>query len=627
MRKENMELRSAAVDTFVMLPASWSVTQALQYIEGLEFTHVIVHRVEPQNDYYYLYTKAQALGVLAQADGQQTIHSSFDLREDAATAVRDARSSADDAPDRTVVLEEGRAVGFFDATDLAYFESLRSMERRLSRGGQPDRFEAYPSLEAPERVAAEAEFEIFIGFRINLDPSLVQSEQMIFDGAEPGEECLVVVIPDGVEIDRYHDSLPLQMNTHVMFTCRAKPDVSEATIKAQYFYRHQLVGIAQRSLTIDRDGAEIDGGASERPFNPCRLTAPDSGSYVDLTVTITHSNDGSLQWTFSAPNPPIETRKPIRTQLQGAREFAANLIRDLETEKHNGPLAANLLEGKGQDIANLMPPEFFEYLRRVQAAINRTPTLLLLTNEQYVPWELAYLDKPLDPNAPRFLASQTHMGRWLDDQNVVLPPTLTIEVRRFTAVAAKSWFDPLPQAKPEQDLLQQQWKAFPLEAKKEALLPILSGVNIPGHLIHFTVHGLSDAAANRQAIRLADNTEITADAITGSYRCGEIPRFAFVFLNACQVGTPGETLGQADGFPGKLVRRGASGFIAPLWEVNDIVAYEFAKNFYEEVLDRKQPVGAALYEQRRKYDSQGSTTPIAYIYYGHPSLRLIYGLN
>jgi CHAT domain-containing protein len=170
----------------------------------------------------------------------------------------------------------------------------------------------------------------------------------------------------------------------------------------------------------------------------------------------------------------------------------------------------------------------------------------------------------------------------------------------------------------------QQWKAVPLEAKKAELETVATGVRIPGHLIHFAVHGLSDVAANHQAILLADNTQIMAAALTGRYRCGETPRFAFVFLNACQVGTAGESLGQAAGFPGILVRRGALGFIAPMWEVHDLVAREFAETFYKEVFDNKQTVGAALQAQRCGYDSKGSTTPIAYIYYGHPALRLSY---
>jgi len=621
-----MELSSVAEDTFVLLPASWSVAQASRFIEGLEFTHVIVRRVEPQNDYYYLYTKAEILRKLAQADGQQTIHVAFNLREYEATEVRDAHASADDAPDRTVVVEEGRAVGFFDVTDPTSF-----LVKGPSRGVQPDRFEAYPSLEVPEQVAPEAQFDIFVGFRSNLDPRLVQSGRMVFDDIEPGEECLVVVIPDGVELDRNHDSLPLRVNAQVRFACRAKTHVSEATIKAQYFYKHQLVGTAQRSLTIGMDKKETISIALDRPPNPCRLTAPDSGSNVDMTVIITYSNDGSLQWTFSAPNPPIDTRQEIRTQLQGAREFAADLIRDLKTVNHTGPLAANLLESKGQDIANIMPVEFFDHLRSVHDAINRTPTLLLLTNETYVPWELACLDDPLDPNAPRFLAAQTHMGRWLDDQNVRLPPAVTIDVRRFTVVAAKYGLGTnlraLPEAMAEQDMLQQRWKAVALEAKKAELEAVATGVKVPGHLIHFAVHGLSDAAANHQAILLADNTQILAAALTGRYRCGEAPRFAFVFLNACQVGTAGESLGQAAGFPGILIRRGALGFIAPLWEVHDQVAREFAETFYEEALDYQKTVGAVLHAQRCRYDPHKSTTPIAYIYYGHPSLCLSYRQN
>jgi CHAT domain-containing protein len=179
----------------------------------------------------------------------------------------------------------------------------------------------------------------------------------------------------------------------------------------------------------------------------------------------------------------------------------------------------------------------------------------------------------------------------------------------------------------ERELLAKDWKAIPLEAKKAEVTSILTGVKVPGHLVHFAVHGISDPAANHQAILLADNSEIRASALTGSFNCGEVPRFSFVMLNACQVGTAGASLGQAAGFPGTLVRRGVLGFIAPLWEVDDKLAFEFAAAFYREAFTEGKPIGTVLHERRAVYDRAGSTTPVAYIYYGHPALRLTYGIS
>ena len=619
-----MDLFEVAFDSFVLLQSYWSAGQSLMFIEGINATHVIVHRQEIEKTYYYLFPLPEALGVLGSTDPKTTVREALDLHEYTSVDVRQGSESADDAPDRVVVLDGGEVAGFFDATATANLGGV------TYRGSAPVRFEAWPSLNAPDQSAPDKSFDIFVGFRGDSDPGLVQSGRMIFDHIEPGDECLIIVIGDGVDIDRNHDLLPFRENAQVKFTCTPRPGVAEAIVKAQYFHRQQLIGTAQRSVSITAAGAHAAPPIEKAP-NPCRLDLPTPEREVDLTVTITYSNDGDLQWTFTAPKPLIEVKDPITTPLQGAKEFAAGLISDLKTENHTGQLAANILESKGQEVFQLMPPELIDALKKVHTAIGRTPTLLLVTNETYVPWELAYLPDPLDPAKPHFLAAQTQMGRWLDDQNVMLPPAVKIEIKRMTAVASKyglgTSMRALPEALAERELLARDWKAIPLEAKKAEVTSILAGVKVPGHLVHFAVHGISDPAANHQAILLADNSEIRASALTGSFNCGEVPRFSFVMLNACQVGTAGASLGQAAGFPGTLVRRGVLGFIAPLWEVDDKLAFEFAASFYKEAFTEGKPIGTVLHEHRAAYDPAGSTTPVAYIYYGHPALRLTYGIS
>ena len=127
--------------------------------------------------------------------------------------------------------------------------------------------------------------------------------------------------------------------------------------------------------------------------------------------------------------------------------------------------------------------------------------------------------------------------------------------------------------------------------------------------------------ANNQSLLLADKSTLPASAMTGAFSCGQTPRFSFVFLNACQVGTPGRSLGHAGGFPGVLVRGGTVGFIAPLWDVHDDIARKAAEDFYQAAFTQGTSVGGVLQARRNVYNTD-STTPLAYIYYGHPGLRL-----
>ena len=122
-----MYLHEVASDSYVLLQAKWAVGKARELIGRLDPTHVIVHRSEP-TDFYYLYTKSEAIGRLANHDAQATLFDAFNLHESTATPTRDAFAAADEVPDRAVVMEEGRVVGFFDAT-------VPPTERGTKRGG------------------------------------------------------------------------------------------------------------------------------------------------------------------------------------------------------------------------------------------------------------------------------------------------------------------------------------------------------------------------------------------------------------------------------------------------------------------------------------------------------------
>jgi CHAT domain-containing protein len=182
----------------------------------------------------------------------------------------------------------------------------------------------------------------------------------------------------------------------------------------------------------------------------------------------------------------------------------------------------------------------------------------------------------------------------------------------------------LPHALAEQQMLKDRLQAETREATRAELQPLIAE-RLPGHLIHFAVHGLSDPQGNDQALLLADNTRLIPSALAGRYRCGDVPAFSFVFLNACQVGTAAGCLGQAAGFPGDLIRGGTQGFVAPLWDVDDSQASQMATRFYEATIGQGRSIGEFLREERQRYDRAGHTTPVAYIFYGHPAMTLSRG--
>jgi hypothetical protein len=407
--------------------------------------------------------------------------------------------------------------------------------------------------------------------------------------------------------------------------------LSAAAAKGSEFEKVVLVGVARRRIAVATASSSTEAGNVQLPPSP--LWLPDANAPIDLTVTVHHLDDGRLQWSWTAPQPELQTETPYFKNLKEPLKFAAGLARELKAWT-SGVVAANILENKGQAISDHIPVEFWRDLRRVRKAVGRPPTLLLITNEAYVPWELAYVAPSLDElptggqTPPPFLAAQTSMGRWILDENISQPPVAFVDIVDSTAVAAQydddAYTVALKHALEERDQLARTWNFAPIRANEDDLSPYLCGSFKKGHLIHFAMHGLSNPTENDQVLILENGKQLPASALAGSHDPSQPPRFAFVFLNACQVGMAGDSFGQAAGFPGLLVRAGVHGFIAPLWGVDDGIACRISQSFYKAALDDFRPLGDILREHRNQYKKAESTTTMAYVYYGHPLLRLRY---
>ncbi|MDB5752127.1 MAG: hypothetical protein JWP65_2548 [Ramlibacter sp.] len=622
--------------SFVVVNSHWTGAQALSFLRGVRTSHVVILRVEDEGRrYLYLHSRGDLQKMLRARGAHQTVREALDLHEHMAVEQCDTACAADSAPPVAVVTDGAAIVGFVDSRSApGGGAQVRSFDLGLAglTGGLPGiirglqrlkPFRAYPALTAPEVAVAQVAFDVFVGFRSTPDPVLGDAKQIEVPAPDPDKQCLVLLSGDGVTLDREHDLIALRNDVVVRFTGTLRPGVEVGSVKVHYVYDQQVIGGARRE--IRSIAAALPVAAQAHP-TPCRMSLPEAGAAVDLTVSVTHLNDGTLEWRFIAPAcSRHDTTLKLNTRLSGTSEFAAGLMRDLRAVKFRGPFGRNVLENVGRDVAGLIPPLFFEILAAVHAALGRTPTLLWLTDEAYVPWELALLPAPLDPGAPPFLAAQTRMGRWLDDEQVMLPPPRALEVQRVSVVASKYGLAAgqreLTHAIAERTKLCDEWQGQPFEATADDLVTLASGAKLAGHLVHLAVHGFSDPMANAQSLLLADKSELPASALAGGHNCGEPPRFAFVFLNACQVGTPGRSLGQAGGFPGALLRGGANGVIAPLWDVDDSMAFAVAQDFYERVFRDGSSVAAALQARRRCYDGD-ATTPVAYIYYGHPALAL-----
>lgn len=529
-------------------------------------------------------------------------------------------------------LDEGADQPFTPETLLTAFALL---SKRLNSVAEP--FSAYPRLDAPAEVEPEATFEVIVGFRAEADPDLEAGKIIFIDEPNPDEPCLVILRVEGAKvIGEHRGHLPLKQNVALIFTCHAHADAAEILLSVDYYYHNQPIGLAQRRVRLSATALPDADDDPEAEVASTPIRPPDASQYVDLSLTIyKHKASPKLSWSFKSHHLVGDQIDGIETKLSDPRHFCASMLTELKTEDFKGQLAYNILTNIGRKIADEMPPEFFETLQAVYQVIKRIPTLLILTNEPYIPWELALLDEPLDPKHPPFLTTQSIIGRWVYHKRVAIPPPVILNIAQTTVAASDysdsrglrqlslalreranlcAYFRDCRLAVTELEMNSAEFEAFLIRVTSE-----------PGHLLHIAAHGLVDPEANEQYLLLAGTPrkKLSPSAMVPARGKDESPRFSFVFLNACQVGTAGEALGQAAGFPGDLIRNGVQGFIAPLWEIHETDAQELAEAFYEEAFgDEARPLAEFLHNWRLNYDPNGSTTPLAYIFYGHPKLRL-----
>ena len=105
---------------------------------------------------------------------------------------------------------------------------------------------------------------------------------------------------------------------------------------------------------------------------------------------------------------------------------------------------------------------------------------------------------------------------------------------------------------------------------------------------------------------------------------GSLAESPLVFLNACQVGTGQETLGDYAGLAESFLFAGASAVVAPLWSIDDGVASALAERFYT----GRSPARALAEIVRSERAAFGtgadpnSSTLVAYQFFGHPEMHL-----
>jgi hypothetical protein len=353
------------------------------------------------------------------------------------------------------------------------------------------------------------------------------------------------------------------------------------------------------------------------------LGAPVADAPPDLTVRVLRGNErGKLLWSFESPHATL-VDDGASWIGDDPDTFARTVISTIAAHEGKATLALGL-HGIGLTIAEKVPHEMWAALQTVVDAISpRRPTVLLLSEEAYVPWELASMPAPIDASVIGFLGAQVTIGRWvLAADRPHLPPPRLVHVDEMIVVSGRyeqpGW-SRLEHAEAEAAALVARYHGIEVDAVTDKVVGCLLG-HPTGNVLHFSLHGKYDPGSAKQGLVLIDGEVIDPLVVKG----GSLTNGPLVFLNACQVGTGQQTLGDYSGLAESFLFAGASAVVAPLWSIDDGVASDLAERFYSRAF-----AGDALAEivraERAAFGTgadANSSTLVAFQFFGHPAMRL-----
>ncbi|MFL5727660.1 MAG: CHAT domain-containing protein [Chloroflexota bacterium] len=510
-------------------------------------------------------------------------------------------------------------------------------------------YRAYGVLDCAETVLAAQRFPLEVGLSEHQAAGVAGPPlEVPAPEAEP-YELEVQLFADGFDLDAGESwrhllkvrSADLFPTVVVHLTARDLPDhMADRSISATFSIGGETLGVAMRSIRVTKDETAVPAG----PVTPSRATgtnisAPTGEPKAHVTITIAKGlSAGSLQWgiTSDLPGVALPADTPTSSDIGSEpREFAVAIIRDLAV-KGGGPGLFQLLQGIGLTVHDEMP----KAVRRALTAAGRAVApeklqVLLLTEEPFVPWELAALDEPFDAHAPNFLGAQANVGRWILDPDEPTDPPRAVTASSMAVVWGEyksATLQRLLAAEEEAKLLQQAYEAASIDAMPEPVTSLLGGTP-PADILHFAVHGKYDPQSPGEGLYLVSGPPVVPLQIRGGNLRDRAP---FVFLNACQVGSAQDLLGNYGGMAQSFLKAGASAVVAPLWSIDDKVAQQIALEFYRQAFasaatdgngsaTESPPVAELLRRARVGLATNAaapSATYLAYQFYGHPTMRL-----
>ncbi|HXF62204.1 MAG TPA: CHAT domain-containing protein, partial [Caldilineaceae bacterium] len=518
--------------------------------------------------------------------------------------------------------------------------------------------EFYTDVRFPQQVRVGDELPLIVRLtRAPYAASRVTGEVGLdFDRPDKPEYVEVVVIAAGFNegTATWNRSIAVYSNRDsqpAIFLLRAGRELGDKRVTIDFYHKDRYLGSAAfvtrvveqtppavAGVTVDTVGLVARFLETPPPPADLELRIVRGGSDNILSFMLHSTKPGiGYHWRpmgqvrLNAANPQAYLQT-IFAHLSQVAAKPADRLSEADAQVDQGQLDAI-----GQQLFHeLFPAELqHEYWTRIHPrrkdASNpkgSIATLLITSDEPWIPWEMVkpYLVHPDTGQieSDGFLSETFQVARWLAGRS----PAEAVQVQRAGFVV--SGHDLVYTEREEayfRDLTARQVEVVgPLRQAAEVRKLAQEG---SVQLLHFAAHGRLDASnANLSPLSLEDGP-LTPYDLAGARVAGLRRDRPLVFLNACHTARLAFTLTGLGGWVERMVGDiGVSAFVGTLWEVNDLLAAEFAIHFYNRLL-AGDTLGQAFHAARLQIRDRQPANPtwLAYVLYGDPNSMVRWGIG
>ncbi len=530
-------------------------------------------------------------------------------------------------------------------------EEEEEIEEALTRGGVlpvgglpegPAAHEAskkllrYPNITGPDKAILNERFSLLVQLLMKSpkpdsegiiieDKGLPEVEIVVYAKGFDIEGCNTKVL----KIDRNNDS-----DERFVFIPR---ELGDQQIRVDFYQNGRRIGTERRNILVTEKPVIQDIKQPETSWT-LQLNAGSKGCPPDLEICVQLDNNDNRTLNFI-----LHTTKHWIVNPQTGQEigyhyarFGQVSLKESPEEKIKAVYEQMSLMARKPEVDNeermaaigndlwdeLIPQElkieYWQFKEHIRS-------ILITSDEPWIPWEMIKPYRYNDEKGVRedelFWCQKFELSRWLsgpapeDELPTGIARSVAPSQVNLAAVQEEVRFiEELSTLNPAITGL------APFSDKVQVLDFVENSVFT---LLHFATHGGFDATLpNDSAILLSGGFLRPSDI---HVRFGiQRPR-PLIFINACEGAQMGFSFTGLGGWADRLVNKAEVGaFAGAMWEVQDALALEFAKNFYTSLLHENQTIAKAFCIAREavRKTNPANSTWLAYVLYADPEARV-----